>query len=79
MSTPIVNKDIQLIILNVPQRQVQSQIASLANSTKQRRIMVGGIKVPQRFPCLSQFKEPVSVNLYDKRNFTDVIQPRIWR
>ena len=34
MNRPIVNKDIQLIILNVPQRKVQSQIASLANSTK---------------------------------------------
>ena len=41
--------------------------------------MAGGIKAPQRFPCPSQFKEPVNVNLYDKRNFTDVIQPRIWR
>ena len=35
--------------------------------------MVGGIKAPQRYPCLSQCKEPVNVNLYDKRNFTDVI------
>ena len=34
MNRPIVNKDIQLIILNVPQRKVQSQIASLANLTK---------------------------------------------
>ena len=34
MTRPIVNKDIQLIILNVPQRKVQSQIASLANLTK---------------------------------------------
>ena len=57
MNRPIVNKDIQLIILNVPQRKVQSQIASLANLTKHSKKNYYSSLVAQMVKHLSTMQE----------------------